>query len=248
MRGYIYIYNNITLQDISELTFDKFSYYEFFVKMTPKTFYTELRGDDGKQYWNSLTKEQQDKITLYDLIEQDEKLRNTYVDILNFFFIETVIFQEGYFILLNQGVEFSDVLKTSDIRGAMSREIFLQVLDLIQQICCICGENENLDEMKFKNNLAKQLMEKILKEKKKNKLDKNMTIPNIISALSNKHPSLNFTNIWSLTIFQLLDSFNRTQANSVFEIDSTRVSVWGDEKKTFDVSLWYKNEYDKNNV
>ena len=237
-----------TLQDISELTFDKFSYYEFFVKMTPKTFYTELRGDDGKQYWNSLTKEQQDKITLYDLIEQDEKLRNTYVDILNFFFIETVIFQEGYFILLNQGVEFSDVLKTSDIRGAMSREIFLQVLDLIQQICCICGENENLDEMKFKNNLAKQLMEKILKEKKKNKLDKNMTIPNIISALSNKHPSLNFTNIWSLTIFQLLDSFNRTQANSVFEIDSTRVSVWGDEKKTFDVSLWYKNEYDKNNV
>ena len=248
MREYIYIYNNITLQDISELTFDKFSYYEFFVKMTPKTFYTELRGDDGKQYWNSLTKEQQDKITLYDLIEQDEKLRNTYVDILNFFFIETVIFQEGYFILLNQGVEFSDVLKTSDIRGAMSREIFLQVLDLIQQICCICGENENLDEMKFKNNLAKQLMEKILKEKKKNKLDKNMTIPNIISALSNKHPSLNFTNIWSLTIFQLLDSFNRTQANSVFEIDSTRVSVWGDEKKTFDVSLWYKNEYDKNNV
>ena len=92
-------------------------------------------------------------------------------------------------------------------------------------------------------------MEKILKEKKqekkKNKLDKNMTIPNIISALSNKHPSLNYTNIWDLTIFQLLDSFNRIQANSVYEIDSTRVSVWGDEKKTFDASLWYKNEYDK---
>lgn len=238
-----------TLQEISELTFDKFSYYEFLVKMTPETFYTELMGDDGKDYWNSLTEEQQDKITLYNLIEQDEKLRAAYVDILNFFFVETVIFQEGYFILLNQGIEFNDDLKTSDIRGAMSRETFLQVLDLIQQVCCIHGEEENPDEMKFKNNLARQLMKKMLKEKKqekkRSKSDKNMTIPNIISALSNKHPSLNFTNIWSLTIFQLLDSFNRTQANSVFAIDSTRVSVWGDEKKTFDASLWYKNEYDK---
>lgn len=238
-----------TLKEISELTFDKFIYYEFLIKLTPETYYTELKGDDGKEYWNSLTGEQQDKISLYGLIEQDDKLRNTYVEILNFFFVETVIFQEGYFILLNQGVEINDVLKTSDIRGAMSREIFMQVLDLIQQICCIRGEEENLDEMKFKNNLARQLMEKMLKEKKqekkKNKLDKNMTIPNIISALSNKHPSLNYTNIWDLTIFQLLDSFNRIQANSVYEIDSTRVSVWGDEKKTFDASLWYKNEYDK---
>lgn len=238
-----------TLKEISKLTFDKFSYYEFFIKMTPEIYFTKLKEDDGKNYWNSLSKEQQEKTSLYDLIEQDEKLRNTYIDVLNFFFIETVIFQEGYFILLNQGVEITDNLNVSDIRGVMSREIFMQVLDLIQQICCICGEEENLDEMKFKNNLARQLMEKMLKEKKqekkKSKSDKNITIPNIISALSNKHPSLNYTNIWDLTIFQLLDSFNRIQANSVYEIDSIRVSVWGDEKKTFDASLWYKNEYDK---
>ena len=238
-----------TLKEISQLTFDKFSYYEFLVKLTPETYYTKLKDDNGKEYWNSLTEEQQDKITLYDLIEEDDKLRDTYVNILNFFFVETVIYQEGYFIILKQGVEKADVIKTSDVRGAISREAFVQVLDLIQQICCIRGEEENLDEMKFKNNLARQLMEKILKEQKKDKQNKkadiNMTIPNIISALSNKHPSLNFINIWDLTIFQLLDSFNRTQANSMFDIDSTRVSVWGDEKKTFDPALWYKNEYDK---
>lgn len=238
-----------TLEEISKLTFDKFQYYEFFIKMTPEIFFTKLKEDDGIDYWNSLTKEQQDKISLYDLIGKEEKLRNTYLDVLNFFFIETVIFQEGYFILLNKGVEFTDNVDISSIRGLISRETFMQVLDLIQQICCIHGEEENLDEMKFKNNLARQLMEKMLKEKKqekkKSKSDKNMTIPNIISALSNKHPSLNYTNIWRLTIFQLLDSFNRMQANSVYEIDSTRVSVWGDEKKAFDASLWYKNEYEK---
>lgn len=241
-----------TLQEISELTFDKFSYYEFLVMMTPEEFYTELRGNDGKEYWNSLTTDQREKITLFGLIEQDEKLRDLYIDVLNFFFVETVIYREGYFILLNLGVEYEydNELKESDIRGAMSQELFMQVLDLIQQICCIhVEEEENPREMKFKNNAARKLYERMQKAKKENrknkKADVNMSIPNIISSVSNKHPSLNYENIWKLTMFQLLDCFNRLQANVVYDIDSTRVSVWGDEKKTFDFSLWYKNEYDK---
>ena len=76
------------------------------------------------------------------------------------------------------------------------------------------------------------------------KADINLSIPNIISSISNMHPSLNYMNVWDLTVFQLLDAFNRLQANVMYDIDCTRVSVWGDEKKTFDVSLWYKNNYD----
>ena len=49
-----------------------------------------------------------------------------------------------------------------------------------------------------------------------------------------------------MTVFQLYDSFNRLQQNKMYDIDSTRVSVWGDEKKTFDFGLWYKNNYDNN--
>ena len=37
----------------------------------------------------------------------------------------------------------------------------------------------------------------------------------------------------------------RLQVNKVYDIDARRVSVWGDEKKTFNIALWYKNEYDK---
>lgn len=238
-----------TLKEISQITFDRFSYYEFLIKLTPETLCTKLKGDEGKKYWDSLPEEEKDKINIYDLIIEDKNLCNTYIDILNFFFIEPFIYQEGYFIVLKQDVESFDSLDKSKIRGAISRENFMQVMDLIQQICCIRGEEENLDEMKFKNNLARQLMEKILKEQKKEKKERkadiNLSIPNIISALSNNHPSLNYTNIWELTIFQLLDSFNRIQTNSMFKINSTRVSVWGDEKKTFDPALWYKNEYDK---
>ena len=222
------------------------------MKLSPEIYYTKLRKEnDGEAYWGSLTEEEQDKITIYNIIEEDDKIRSTYVEIFNFFFVETVIYQEGFFILLkeNTAIDNPDKIKREQVRGAIAKDNFSQVMSLLQQICCIYNEEESLDDMKFKNNLARKLMEKMLKAKKKEqeakKSDLNLTIPNIISSLANKHPSLNYVNIWDLTIFQLLDAFNRTQANSMYDIDSTRVSVWGDEKKTFDVSLWYKNNYDK---
>ena len=42
-----------TLKEISQLTFDKFRYYEFFIKLTPEIFFTKLQEDDGKNYRNS---------------------------------------------------------------------------------------------------------------------------------------------------------------------------------------------------
>lgn len=241
-----------TLKEISQITFDRFSFYEFFLKLSPETYYTKLRTEnDGEAYWNSLTEEERDGITIYDIIKEDEQIRNTYVEIFNFFFVETIIYQEGFFILLkeNTSIDKPDEIKKEQVRGAIAKDNFSQVMSLLQQICCIYNEEESLDDIKFKNNLARKLMEKMLKAKKKEqeakKSDLNLTIPNIISSIANKHPSLNYLNIWDLTIFQLLDAFNRIQANSMYDIDSTRVSVWGDEKKTFDVSLWYKNNYDK---
>lgn len=241
-----------TLKEISQITFDRFSFYEFFLKLSPETYYTKLQKEnDGEAYWDSLTEEEQDKITIYNIIEEDDKIRSTYVEIFNFFFVETVIYQEGFFILLKENVAIDnpDKISKEQVRGVIAKNNFSQVISLLQQICCICNDEESLDDMKFKNNLARKLMEKMLKAKKKEqetkKSDLNLTIPNIISSLANKHPSLNYVNIWDLTIFQLLDAFNRTRANSMYDIDSTRVSVWGDEKKTFDVSLWYENNYDK---
>lgn len=239
-----------TLREIAELTFDKFEYYKFFIKMTPEIFYTTVKEDGGKEYWESLTEESRTNVSLYDIITNDSKLRDIYLEIFNFFFIENIIYEEGFFVFLKQGnikTESLDTDKLEDkIQGVLSKETFSQVLELIQQICCIYDGDEDVDSIKFKNNVAKELYEKMLKAKKekKKKADVNLTISNIISAVSSRHPSLNYINIWDLTVFQLLDSFNRLQMNSVFSIDSTRVSVWGDEKKTFDSSLWYKNNYD----
>ena len=36
--------------------------------------------------------------------------------------------------------------------------------------------------------------------------------------------------------------------NKKYEMEAHSVSVWGDEKKQFDDSLWYKNIYDKSDL
>ena len=67
-----------TLKEISQITFDRFSFYEFFLKLSPETYYTKLRKEnDGEAFWDSLTEEEQDKITIYNIIEEDERETKT---------------------------------------------------------------------------------------------------------------------------------------------------------------------------
>lgn len=242
-----------TLREISDpskgMSFEKLNYYEILIKMTPEIFYTKIKGEEGRKYWNSLTETQKNNISLYNTVINDEQLLQTFVEIFNFFFLENVSFYEKSFILFDKDTQNTDDISQNDIHGVIIEDNFTEILDLIQQICCISDEDEIIDDKKFKNKRAKELyykMKKAAKKERQNKkIDINFTLANIISAVSNKHPSLNFINIWDLTIFQLLDAFNRLQINTTYDINATRVSVWGDEKKTFDAALWYKNEYER---
>ena len=236
-----------TLKDIATISFEKFNFFEVFTKMTPNTYYEKVSLNNS--FWNSLSEDERDEVGMYTVIMNDERVQNIYIDVLNFFFVEKVVYKEGFFVVLKENAD-EDKLTPEMVRGVIQEKTFSQVMDIIQQICGIqSSEDEPIENLKFKNAKAKRLYLKMLKaqkeQKKQAKNDINLSIPNIISAVASKHPSLNLTSIWDLTIFQLLDSFSRLQANTVYDIDSTRVSVWGDEKKTFDAALWYKNIYDK---
>lgn len=239
-----------TLRDIAELSFEKFTYYEFLARLKPEQYYTEINGEEGKLYLDSLDEGTRQSLNFFSIFQEDDDLKEAYIELLNYFFVENVIFKEGIIIILKDGIEDIDETNIEKLQGVITKETLPQVLEIIQQICCIYSEEEKIENIKFKNKIARQMYEKMQKaqREKKKKLDLNLTIPNIISALSNKHPSLNYLNIWDLTVFQLFDAFSRVQVNSIFDIDSNRVSVWGDEKKTFDPSLWFKNEYDKKSV
>ncbi len=234
------------LRDIAEITFDKFNFFEVFLKITPKTYYEKIV--ENSEIWNNLSDEEKETVSIYQMILLDSRLKDIYLELFNFFIVEKVIFVDGFFVVLNEGYTGDEPLKEEMIKGAIQENTFPQIIGLMQQICCIYDKTEDEGEVKYKNDIARKIYEKILKGQKENqkrkKGDKNLSIPNIISSVSNKHPSINYINIWDLTIFQLLDAFNRLQANAIYEIDSARVSTWGDEKKTFDAALWYKNIYD----
>ena len=239
-------------EDNPRMSFDEFNFYEYMLKLTPELYYTKIKEDGGKEYWESLTEDQQADMSLFGIITKEEYLQRKYVEILNFFFVEEVCYHDaGYFILLKPSMKNdTDTALNPENRicGVISKDIFLEVINAIQQICCIADKEENIEEVKFKNKYAKRMYYKMQKaakeERERKKADKNLTLPNIISAVSNKHNSITPINVWDLTVFQLLDSFNRLQTDAMYDLNSVRVAVWGDEKKTFDAALWYKNEHD----
>lgn len=236
------------LRDIAELTFDKFSYFELLAKLTPEQYYKDILGKQGTDKWNSMSDDDRERLSIYEMIDTDKVLMNSYIELFNFFFVENVIYKDKLFVLVNHSIDRLDDIDVEDVTGVISEDTFIQVLDLIQQICCIRSKDDKpIEKLKFKNKTAKKWFDKIRKAEKQNSksrgTNKDYTLPNIISAVSSKHPSINLLNVYDLTIFQLIDTFNRLQYNSIYDIESRRVSVWGDEKKTFDPSFWYKNKF-----
>ena len=237
-----------TLREISKISFAKFQLFESILRLEPQDFFENDKIDNSiKEFWNKLTDEEKSKVTTYTILLIDEQIAILFTEAFDFFFEEDVSFEGNIFILRKQG----------EIVGYVDENIFMPVVETIQQICGIYEmKRSDLPEITFKNKGAERLFERILKGKKKfkkqkekeNKNNKDYTLPNIISAVANRHPSLNYTNIFDITIFQLLDAFQRIYNNEVQDISARSVSVWGDEKKKFDGSLWHKNIYDKDDI
>ena len=241
------------LREIAHITFSLFTTFEFFMKCTPKEYYTKaLRDNGGVEKWEAMSDDAKESLTMYGIITSDSQLQELYVKMFDFFFEENVRYANGFFILFRDIPENpNDDIPIESITGIISENNFLQVLDIIQQVCCIHSiADESADDQKFKNSLARKLFERMQKalkeqeEQKESKADKNLSIPNIISSVASIHPTYNLINIWDLTVFQLLDAFRRMQSNTAYDIERVRVSVWGDEKKVFDPTLWHKNYYD----
>lgn len=236
------------LSEIADIGFDTFNMYESFLKLTPETYYTKQKNEELNRYWNSLSEDERLDMTLYSMILRMEHLREMYLDVFNFFFDGQVFFFADSFVVVRNGIEISPNLCKDDICGVIHENSFSEVICILQQICCIAEKEEQVEEMKFKNNLARKLYAKMQnaqkKQKEVQKADKNKTLPNLISVVSNSHPSISPITVWDLTVYQLMDAFNRLEQNRYYDINSTSVSVWGDKEKKFDYTLWYKNYFD----
>ena len=81
------------------------------------------------------------------------------------------------------------------------------------------------------------------KFKQTKKADPNFELPNMISLLCTFHPSLNYSNIFELTVGQIRDTFSQLLRAKQLNIAEMNYSVWGGK---YDPSKWIER-IDKEN-
>ena len=244
---------NPSLREIWKNGVNRFRMYQLYIRLTPRDYYTQLNANEGSSYWENLTEEQQNDITMYDIIIQNDSVALAYEELFNFFFVERVIYIDKVFVIIKTDdyTTKKEELEVTDdnFSGIIHPINFDSIIDVLRQVCCMSSD-DILEEKNpsFKNQRAKEIYEKLLKAKKEGMLvskssSENYTLANLISSTAAKSTNLNIVDIWDSTLFQLYDQFNKTQNNDIYYINSVRVAVWGDEKNKFDSTLWYKNNY-----
>lgn len=243
-----------TVNEVMQLGLNEFDVFMAYLKMTPEFYYTELcKNIGGVEYWESLDKEVQDEAKLFDVALADSATRNVLVEVLNFFYEETVVFNNSRFYFINKECDGSKELQPSDIVAIVSdSSSFENALHWCQVYCGIATEEKEEETVRFKNKLAEKMYARLKESKRRMEAAKakqdaaKYSIPNVISSVCAHHPSINFGNVGQLTIPQLFDSLRRLLAIEGYTVGRTSVSVWGmKDDKEFPVDQWVENIYDK---
>lgn len=235
-----------TLKDIQNISYYTYGLYVSSLEMSPEKYFENLE----KDHKIVIDAEQILKTTKYDLLLNDISLRNTIEKALNFFLVEDVVYDEdtGVFITIQKDTNGL----SGTISGFIGRQNYKAVVDIIlQRLHIDIDEDEVEDLSKVTNMRGKKIYEKILNGRKRMRKAKQKkgnscyTLPNIISSVAAYSKNTNYIQIWDLTVYQLLDLFDRLKLVDQYEMIHTKVSVWGDENNQFKFGLWNKNLYEK---
>ncbi|MDL2301467.1 hypothetical protein LJC58_03835 [Lachnospiraceae bacterium OttesenSCG-928-D06] len=236
------------LKDVSKIGFNQ--YQEFIsVLLLDVDGYIEYFNKSKPYYLQSLPKNEVQSIdillkndtlpNIFSFILIDKIIRESILKALNFFFTETVIFNEeiSAFILKDSSLDND----SEQIIGIINDKVYDAIINIILQRVNIQKRSQEQSKKKFKNKIAEQIYKKTnsLKKNREKQTDYKFEMPNIISALSTHHQSINMINIWDLTVYQLYDQFMRQRLEDTYTIHSSSVSYWGDPKNNFNDTLWF---------
>ena len=222
-----------TLKEINELGINNYNYYlsPFIITKEEGFKFNGLKPQSEK-----ISEKQEEKLTIFDLLIYTQDGIKLLQQALNFFILESFEFDINYNCFISKNID-------GKIIGFINKNNFTDVKNCILQLNNR-KDNYIYDKSEIKNEKALEIFNKINKAKEKSKknvtVNKDLALGNIISVVANKHPSINILNIWELTIYQLWDTFNRLSNNNIYDISALSVAVWGDEKKQFNISDWFK--------
>lgn len=236
------------LKDIKNISYFTYSSFVHCLMLTPQVYFDELEKKGVKVDDETFL-----FTTKYDLLTLDNALFLSVLRALNFFFVESVVVNEKKYI--DESVlEFHTINEKNNIVGVINEDNYSSIVNVILQMLSVDIEKDDVEDLsKVKNKRGKKIYEKILKGRRAMKKakenasnsTKRQSLPNIISSVAAFSNNTNYTQIWDLTIYQLYDLFNRLNLIDQYNITSTSVSVWGDEKKQFKTGSWNDNFHDK---
>ena len=226
-----------TLKEIwnPEITYQGYSTFLTLLLLTPQTYLEQVNPSQNFSLPDA-------NITMFDLIANDKTLQEQYCVVFSFFLEEDVSWDNTYGFITYMTIDDSN---EPSIKGVINKDLFNIVCDIILQRCDVNRKDSDVDTSKVENKRALEILKKIQKNRKSvlhnSAHDKDMDLPNLIASVAVKSNSINYTNIWDLTVFQLYEHFRREQNNVYFNIQQMSVAAWGDTKRTFKGNEWFKN-------
>lgn len=241
-----------TLREISKLNFMVYNYYLSLLNLNIEKYYSQIDNEEFhyfeqysseekalilkiKREYEDMFSAERENISPVNIFYYDKKLITEIATALSFFTDKKFEFykDQNAFLCKNQDV----------VSAYIDLRIYDEISDLILQRNGI-SKSVPEEKPKFKSKFAEKLYYRTKKAEEKNAKNKTSDqayeLPNIISATAAKHNSINIINIWDMTIYQLYDQFQRLQTNCFYDMNAMTASVWGDEKKQFDATMWYK--------
>jgi len=230
-----------TLRDIKKI-YDLYNVYTSFLVVDVEKYLEIMNLKD--KYSN----EEIETLHIYDLIKQDDKILQLYIDMFSFFFIENVFFDKKneIFVLWKEVIQEGKDESKKVVVGYINKDNFDEVRDCIAQLNHLKVDTE-LDELaKSKNKRVKKILDKIKKGQaslNKNQPKLNIDLSKMISKYcADNKCGINLLNVFDMTVYQFYDQFIQhrhiREADLYDAIYSNTISY--NDIKSYDINFWLK--------
>lgn len=225
---------------------ENLSLYQAYINICTSSVAEYFEQRERGDVYEKLPLETKANMHVFDLLVSDEESTMILTDALDFFFEETVAWNEQIRMFVLSDADKNDV-------GIIYKHIWNELRELIAETNYIRLNESEADLSSIANNRARKIAEKLQKGRRKlasEKAKANSSITdfgNIVSIIASYMPGYTYFNIGDLTVYQLYDLYHRFQINEIYQITSTSVAVWGDEKKQFNLSERQQNLTAPNN-
>ena len=187
-----------------------------------------------------LTIEQEAQMSVFDILFESDYLREQLRQALSFAIYEHVVPDRNN----RRFVLYQD--KKTPTGTSIDASNYSQIKSCILQLNCLGeDEEEDISKLKFASEKARKIYEKIRAERAKARRsrkpgssDPNMALDNLVSAVCAYSNSIDYTNVWDLTLWQFYNTFHRINFRIYLEALAVRWGAWG--KEDWDTKSWYQ--------